>query len=136
MARISNAQIFEALQGIQTELSSLNKRVTKLEGNRNSTPKSGKGSSKPTTKVVETNHKSTKLTIKDFEPKPQDSNYSWSSYKANRLKYCYYVATKGKAQSSNDCYKQGIKFDNIKASFEKAKVEFNEKYEYIPKAER
>lgn len=136
MARITNEQIFAALMGLKDDVSSLKKRVTKLEGNRNSTPKSGKGSSTATTKVVEANNKSTKLTIKDFEPKAQGDNYSWSSYKANRLKYCYYVATKGKAQSSNDCYKQGIKFDDIKASFEKAKTEFNKKYEYIPKAER
>ena len=136
MARISNAQIFELLKGLDSKLTSLEKRMNKVEGNRNSTPKSGKGSSTATTRVVEASNKSTKLTIKDFEPKAQGDNYSWSSYKANRLKYCYYVATKGKAQSSNDCYKQGIKFDDIKASFEKAKVEFGKKYEYITKAER
>lgn len=133
MAKVSNAQIFEALQGLTTQFNSLEKRISNLEKNRINTPKSVKGNSQPTTKVVEIKGKKS---IKDFAPKAQDTNYSWSSYKANRLKYCYYVATNGKAQSSNDCYKQGIEFESIKNAFEKAKAQYGKTYKYVPKAER
>ena len=33
--------------------------------------------------------------IKDYEPKAQDGNYAWASYKAQRSHYCYAVATDG-----------------------------------------
>lgn len=133
MAKVTNEQILQALQGVQTQLNSFEKRISNLEKNRTNTPKSVKGNSQPTTKVVESKGKKS---IKDFAPKAQDTNYSWSSYKANRLKYCYYVATNGKAQSSNDCYKQGIAFESIKNAFEKAKAQFNKQYKYVPKADR
>lgn len=81
-----------------------------------------------------------KLTINDFEPKGSKTakGYeNWASYKAQRLKYCYYVATDGKATSSNECYKLGIEVDfSEKSKFYKAKAQYTKKYHYIKKEDR
>lgn len=87
---------------------------------------------------------STKLA--DYEPKKKDNNYIWGKktdtikskhYIAMQKAYCYAVATKGKAITSDECYKLGIEVDySENGAYGKAKAEFKKKYVYIKKAER
>lgn len=84
--------------------------------------------------------KQKKLTMKDFEPNGSktDKGYTnWASYKAQRTKYCYYVATDGKATSSDECYKLGIEVDfSENSKYKKAKAQYTKKYHYIKKEDR
>ena len=87
---------------------------------------------------------STKLT--DYAPKKVDGFYKWGkktdtiksqNYRAMQIAYCYAVATKGKAISSDECYKMGIQVDYAEGSaYAKAKESFKKKYVYIKKADR
>lgn len=95
------------------------------------------------TKVAETTKYSTAL--KDYEPKKgNDGHYIWGrktdtvkskNYLAMQKAYCYAVATKGKAITSDECYKFGIeiKYDG---AYNKAKEEFKKKYVYVAKGSR
>lgn len=88
----------------------------------NKAPVKGKGNVVATAK---------KKTIKDFEPvRGADGHYVWNSYKAQRKHYCYYKATNGVATSSNECFKKGIDFSDIKDAYNKAKAEYSKKYVY------
>ena len=99
----------------------------------------GRGSATPTT---------TKYSMKvaDYEPKMKDGNYIWGKktdtikskhYMAMQKAYCYAVATKGKAISSDECFKMGIEVDYEEGSaYSKAKAEFKKKFKYIKKADR
>ena len=83
--------------------------------------------------------------IKDYEPKKgNDGQYIWGrktdtvksrNYLAMQKAYCYAVATKGKAITSDECYKLGIEVDYDK-SYNKAKEDFKKKYVYVAKASR
>jgi hypothetical protein len=87
---------------------------------------------------------STKLT--DYEPKKVDNNYIWGKktdtikskhYMAMQKAYCYAVATKGQAITSDECYKMGIEVDFTEGgAYSKAKEQFKKKYVYIKKADR
>ena len=87
---------------------------------------------------------STKLA--DYEPKMKDNNYIWGKpsdtiksghYMAMQKAYCYAVATKGQAISSDECYKNGIEVDFTEdGAYNKAKAQFKKKYIYIKKADR
>lgn len=87
---------------------------------------------------------STKLT--DYEPKMKDGNYIWGKktdtikskhYMAMQKAYCYAVATKGQAITSDECYKMGINVDYSEGSaYAKAKAQFKSKYIYTKKADR
>ena len=87
---------------------------------------------------------STKLA--DYEPKMKDNNYIWGKasdtiksghYMAMQKSYCYAVATKGKAISSDECFKMGIEVDYAEGSaYAKAKAQFKNKYKYTKKADR
>lgn len=83
--------------------------------------------------------KTSKLTIKDFEPKAQGDNYNWKSYCTNRTKYCYFVATKG---GVTDGKIFGTKFyqkdwsEEFASAFAKAKEEYTKKYKYIKLEDR
>lgn len=126
MAKItlSNGAVFE---GTAKECAEFQKAC--LSDKISDKPKSGKGSGAAKEKALKS--------LQDFEAKKgADGEYVWKSYKAQRMAYCYYVATKGKATSSNECYKQGIEFDSIKADYEKAKAEYSEKFVYKKKADR
>ena len=75
--------------------------------------------------------------LKDYEPKKQDGNYNWTSYKAKCKAYCYAVATNGVANS----YKKDIGIDfeegsNFKKAYDKAKADFKATFKYIKKADR
>ena len=129
MSRITNAQLMEAINGINSKLDAIDKRVTTLEGGKSKPTTSNKGKAEQS-KLYST-------AIKDYEPKKgKDGNYIWASYKAKRTDYCYAVATKGKALS---CYEKGekvVEFADIEKEFYKAKDEFSKKYTYIKKADR
>ena len=83
--------------------------------------------------------------IKDYEPKKDaDGHYIWGRktdtvkskhYLAMQKAYCYAVATKGKAITSDECYKNGIKVD-FDGAYNKAKDDFKKKYVYVAKKER
>ena len=84
--------------------------------------------------------------ISDYEPKKKDNHYIWGKktdtikskhYMAMQKAYCYAVATKGQAITSDECYKLGIEVDHSENSaYGKAKAKFKEKYIYTKKADR
>jgi len=100
MARVTNAQIFELLQGLDNKVTSLEERMNKLEKNRNVPPKGGKGSSKTTTKVEETEVEETEVE-------------SWTEKKESFKKTHTLVATaKENRQKVYDAMKKkGIEFN-------------------------
>lgn len=82
-----------------------------------------------------------KLTIADFEPKgsKSDKGYmNWSSYKSQRTKYCYFVATNGEVKDGNvfgtKWYGKVDFSENSK--YYKAKAQYEKKYHYIKKEDR
>lgn len=82
-----------------------------------------------------------KLTIADFEPrgsKCKEGYMNWSSYKSQRTKYCYFVATNGEV---TDGKVYGTKWygkvdfsENSK--YYKAKAQYEKKYHYIKVEDR
>ena len=83
--------------------------------------------------------------LKDYEPKKDaDGHYIWGRktdtvkskhYLAMQKAYCYAVATKGKALTSDECYKNGIEVD-FEGTYNKAKEDFKKKYVYVAKNAR
>ena len=83
--------------------------------------------------------------LKDYEPKKDaDGHYIWGRktdtvkskhYLAMQKAYCYAVATKGKALTSDECYKNGIEVD-FDGAYNKAKDDFKKKYVYVAKKAR
>ena len=83
--------------------------------------------------------------LKDYEPKKDaDGYYIWGRktdtvkskhYLAMQKAYCYAVATKGKALTSDECVKHNIEVDYDKA-YNKAKADFKKKYAYVAKKDR
>lgn len=114
------------------------------------TPTSAKETKKSNSRGNATESKTTKATkystsLKDYEPKKgSDGHYIWGrktdtvkskNYLAMQKAYCYAVATKGQAITSDECYKLGIEVDYDK-SYNKAKAEFKKKYVYVAKGGR
>jgi hypothetical protein len=101
------------------------------EGRKSATPNDGKK-----TKIAKYSMK-----IADYEPKKVDGFYKWGkktdtiksrNYMAMQKAYCYAVATKGKAISSDECFKLGIEVDYTEGSaYGKAKADFKKKFKYI-----
>lgn len=108
----------------------------------NSSAKQKNSSSKKSTtseKKVATSEK--KLTMKDFEPKGSkcaEGYMNWSSYKSQRTKYCYYVATGGEVKDGKVFGTPWYgKVDFAEGSaFAKAKEEYSKKYHYIKVEDR
>lgn len=86
-------------------------------------------------------------TLKDYAPKKgADGHYIWGKktdtvkskhYLAMQKAYCYAVATKGQAITSDECYKLGIEVDFAEGkAYNKAKTEFKKKYVYVAKEDR
>lgn len=83
--------------------------------------------------------------IKDYAPKKgADGHYIWGrktdtvkskNYLAMQKAYCYAVATKGQALTSDECLKLGIEVDYEKV-YNKAKADFRKKYVYVAKDKR
>lgn len=111
------------------------------EGRKSANEGTSSAKQKETTaKAVETSSSTKKkLTIKDFEPKAQGTNYNWKSYCSNRTKYCYFVATKG---GVTDGKIFGTKFyqkewsEEFASAYAKAKADFEKKYHYIKLEDR
>ncbi len=107
-------------------------------GRASATANEGKKPQTPTTKY------STKLA--DYEPKKVDGFYKWGkktdtiksrNYRAMQIAYCYAVATKGQAISSDECLNLGIEVDYAEnGAYKKAKAQFTKKYIYTKKADR
>lgn len=84
---------------------------------------------------------SKKLTIADFEPKGSKSAkgyMNWSSYKSQRTKYCYFVATNGEVVDGKVFGTPWYgKVDFAEGSkYYKAKAQFEKKYHYIKVEDR
>lgn len=99
---------------------------------------SNEGTSSETQKKTTT---SKKLTIKDFEPKGSkcDKGYmNWSSYKSQRTKYCYFVATNGEVKDGKVFGTPWYgKVDFAEGSaFAKAKKQYEKKFHYIKVEDR
>ena len=97
-----------------------------------------KATSSKSTKQAAKEPKAPKLystDLKDYEPKAQDGNYVWKSYKAQRSHYCYAVVTKGLVTSSKEAYEKGGEVD-YEVAWPKAKAEYEAVYKYITKAQR
>ena len=82
-----------------------------------------------------------KLTIADFEPKGskcKEGYMNWSSYKSQRTKYCYFVATNGEVKDGKvfgtPWYGKVDFSENSK--YYKAKAQYEKKYHYIKKENR
>ena len=111
--------------------------VTALKENSTNSQPSAKG--RKSANEGTSSAKQKKLTIKDFEPKAQGSNYNWKSYCSNRTKYCYFVATKG---GVTDGKIFGTKFyqkdwsEEFASAYAKAKADFEKKYHYIKLEDR
>ena len=98
-------------------------------------------SKKSTTSEKKTATSDKKLTIADFEPKGskcKEGYMNWSSYKSQRTKYCYYVATNGDI-TNGDVFgtKWYGKVDfSENSKYYKAKAQFEKKYHYIKSEDR
>lgn len=129
LAQIIAAAVVNALK--ETPTSGTQKKESKPRGNAKSEVKELKYST----------------SLKDYEPKKgNDGHYIWGRktdtvkskhYLAMQKAYCYAVATKGEAITSDECYKLGIKVDFAEdKSYNKAKEDFKKKYVYVAKGER
>lgn len=107
---------------------------SKSSGSNSNGNKIGTGAKAPTTE------KQYSVDIKDYEPKKQDSNYNWVSYKARRSAYCYAVATGGACNKNpygSAWAEAGNKVDySPDGAYYKAKAEFEATYKYIAKVNR
>ena len=141
MSKITNQMLLDAINGVNSQLNNLKVEVETLrtdvdtlkgvKGKSAKPSQSGKGSTEKAIKLLSTK-------VEDYEPKKDDNgNYIWQSYKKNRTRFCYAIATNGKAYGCYD--KDGNKvadFDDIKTDYEKAKAKFEKKFKYIKKADR
>lgn len=102
---------------------------------------------KPETKELKKSEGKYSTSLKDYEPKKgNDGHYIWGrktdtvksrNYLAMQKAYCYAVATKGKAITSDECYKLGIEVDFAEGkAYNKAKEDFKKKYVYVSKTNR
>ena len=126
------------------------KSATPNEGNKAHKPYSGNVPEVSEQKLLleargkKTAKYSTKLA--DYEPKKKDNHYIWGKpsdtikskhYMAMQKAYCYAVATKGQAISSDECLNLGIEVDYAEnGAYKKAKAQFTKKYIYTKKADR
>ena len=109
------------------------------------TKKKARGTQTEELKATKTKELKYSTAIKDYEPKKgNDGYYIWGrktdtvksrNYLAMQKAYCYAVATKGAAITSDECYKLGIEVDYDKA-YNKAKESFKKKYVYVAKENR
>ena len=109
------------------------------------TPTSGNQRKESKSRGTKTEESKYSMNLKDYEPKKgNDGQYIWGrktdtvksrNYLAMQKAYCYAVATKGQAITSDECYKLGIAVEYDKA-YNKAKEDFKAKYVYVAKKAR
>ena len=113
-------------------------KATKPTGAKAPQPKAEKSKVSKTQPKAESKLFSTD--IKDYEPKAQGDNYSWASYKAQRSKYCYSVATDGHCNAnpygSKWASEGGVVDYSPNGKYYTAKAEFEATYKYITVANR
>ena len=135
-AQLIAEAVVGALKATPTTGTKANKVVSRgnaNEGKKAETPKATKQTTKYST------------ALKDYEPKKgADGHYIWGrkidtvkskNYLAMQKAYCYAVATKGKAITSEECFKLGLEVD-YEVAYEKAKADFRKKYAYVAKNAR
>ena len=118
--------------------------ITALKENSTSSQPSTEGrksANEGTSSATQKTATSKKLTIADFEPKGSklnDGYTNWRSYKAQRTKYCYFVATNGEVKDGNvfgtKWYGKVDFSENSK--YYKAKAQYEKKFKYIKVADR
>lgn len=118
--------------------------VTALKENSSNSQPSAEGrksANEGTSSAKQKNATSKKLTIADFEPngsKTAKGYTNWSSYKAQRTKYCYFVATDGEVKDGKvfgtPWYGKVDFSENSK--YYKAKAQYEKKYKYVKVADR
>lgn len=121
---------------ILSENSANFQKATEGRKSANESPSSAKQKKTSTKKT-----QSSKLTIANFEPKgskSKDGYMNWSSYKAQRTKYCYFVATNGEVVDGKVYGTKWYgKVDFSEGSkYYKAKAQFEKKYHYIKVEDR
>ena len=139
MAVLSKKEKMELAEVIANAvITALKENSTNSQGSTKGRKSANEAPSSGTQKKTST---STKLTIADFEPKgskTKDGYMNWSSYKSQRTKYCYYVATNGEVKDGNvfgtKWYGKVDFAENSK--YYKAKAQYEKKYHYIKKADR
>ena len=130
----------------KVELATLiaNAVVTALKENSTNSQPSAEGrksANEGNTSAKQKKATSTKLTIADFEPKGSKSAkgyMNWSSYKSQRTKYCYFVATDGEVKDGKVFGTPWYgKVDFSEGSkYYKAKAQYETKYHYIKVEDR
>ena len=118
--------------------------VTALKENSSNSQGSTKGrksANEATSSGTQKKTASKKLTIADFEPKGSKSAkgyMNWSSYKSQRTKYCYFVATNGEVVDGKvfgtPWYGKVDFSENSK--YYKAKAQYEKKFKYIKVEDR
>ena len=118
--------------------------VTALKENSSNSQPSAEGrksKNEGTSSENQKKTKSTKLTIADFEPKGskcKEGYMNWSSYKSQRTKYCYFVATNGEVVDGKvfgtPWYGKVDFSENSK--YYKAKAQYEKKFHYIKVEDR
>lgn len=154
LATIVSQAVVEAMKATSAKPVSANrgrKSATPNEGNKAHKPYSGKGEEVSEQKLLlEAKGKKTatkySTKLSDYEPKKVDNHYIWGKpsdtikskhYMAMQKAYCYAVATKGQAITSDECFKMGIEVDfSENSAYGKAKAQFKAKYIYTKKADR
>ena len=135
MAVLSKKEKEFAMFLAKAVVTALQENSTNSQGSTEGRKSANEGSSKKST-ISEK-----KLTIADFEPKGSKSKegyMNWSSYKAQRTKYCYFVATNGEVTDGKvfgtPWYGKVDFSENSK--YYKAKAQYEKKYHYVKKADR
>lgn len=139
MAVLSKKEKMELAEVIaKAVVTALKENSSNSQGSTKGRKSKNEGTSSDSQKKTTT---SKKLTIADFEPKGSKSAkgyMNWSSYKSQRTKYCYYVATNGEVTDGKvfgTPWYGNIDFSE-KGAFAKAKAEYSKKYHYIKVEDR
>lgn len=136
LAQLIAEAVVGALKAEPTAAKATKKSTSRGNANEGKKPEVTKAT-KQTTKYS--------TSLKDYEPKKgEDGHYIWGRktdtvkskhYLAMQKAYCYAVATKGQALTSDECFKNGIEVD-YEVAYEKAKADFRKKYVYVAKNAR
>jgi hypothetical protein len=140
MAVLSKKEKMELAEVIaKAVVTALKENSENSQGSTKGRKSANEGTSSDSQKKPLTSEK--KLTIADFEPKgskTKEGYMNWSSYKSQRTKYCYFVATNGDVKDGNvfgtKWYGKVDFSENSK--YYKAKAQYEKKYHYIKKADR
>jgi hypothetical protein len=143
MALLSKKEKLELAEIIANAVvTALKENSSNSQGSTEGRKSANEGTSSASQKKTSTKKSTTsKLTIADFEPKGSKSKegyMNWSSYKAQRTKYCYFVATNGEVVDGKvfgtPWYGKVDFSENSK--YYKAKAQYEKKYKYIKVEDR